>query len=193
MIKEAGKQLRILDFDTESVTVGWTAWEVGSMVTAWAAAWITDNRGIWVSCPDPNDREALINTWENFLVLYNQADIVTGHNIRRHDLPRLNATLVELGLPSLGPKLTQDTLTLQRMTGIRKSQKSLAEMLGVVSPKVGVSDAEWRGYHMGDPAMLQIVQQRVMGDVVQHVQLRQKLLEQGLLAPPKMWTPFSKS
>ena len=43
---------------------------------------------------------------EAFVAAYNQADMVTGHYIRRHDLPILNGALVEEGMPPLAAKLT---------------------------------------------------------------------------------------
>jgi hypothetical protein len=39
-----------------------------------------------------------------------KADVVYGHNIRRHDLPILNAGLLRRQLPILPPLLTTDTL-----------------------------------------------------------------------------------
>src|SRR5690606_40829515 len=43
-----------------------------------------------------------------FKRLYDEADGVTGHYIRKHDLPIINGALLEHGLPLLGPKMRSE-------------------------------------------------------------------------------------
>jgi hypothetical protein len=123
-----------------------------------------------------------------FLAALKTADGVTGHNIRRHDLPHINGALLELGIPRLGRVVTSDTYgDIRKMTGISKSQENLCAMLGVEAPKVKMNTATWREANRLTPAGLEATQHRVVGDVVQHKMLRQKLLDLDLLGPPKVW------
>src|SRR4030095_8905498 len=80
-----------------------------------------------------------------FVAAYVQADLITGHNIIKHDLRILNGALLEQGLSPLPPKLTCDTYTdLKRKGGVSGSQENLAKMLGVRVSKVGMGQADWR-------------------------------------------------
>jgi hypothetical protein len=125
-----------------------------------------------------------------FLERYSEADMVTGHNILRHDLPRLNAMLLEQGMPPLGPKMVSDTYRhLLRRDGVSASQASLAEMLGVPKSKVGMSQVAWRQANRLLPEGLVRTRARVVGDVVQHMALRKRLVELQWLRPPAMWRP----
>jgi hypothetical protein len=45
-----------------------------------------------------NERSML----EKFLVAYNAADVVTGHYIRKHDLPLINDHCIRMGSGSCG-------------------------------------------------------------------------------------------
>jgi DNA polymerase elongation subunit (family B) len=51
---------------------------------------------------------------EAFVEVYNQADIVSGHNLKRFDIKKLNARLVVNGLEALQPKPCIDTLSQAR-------------------------------------------------------------------------------
>ena len=70
---------------------------------------------------------------ERFYAAYEQADVVTAHNIRGHDLPIVQAHLAELQMPLLEPKLAHDTLKDLRpkWKDISRSQENLCEMLGI--------------------------------------------------------------
>ena len=124
-----------------------------------------------------------------FLAAYVQADIITGHNIRKHDLPLLNASLLEQGLSPLPAKMTCDTYAdLKRRSPGFASQATLSEMLGVRSPKVGMSTVAWRNANRLNGGVEQ-TRKRVVGDVVQHIEMRARLLELGWLRAPRLWTP----
>ena len=125
-----------------------------------------------------------------FVHAYNEADIVSGHYIRKHDLPIINGALVEHGMAPLRPKLTSDTrLDLVRWKDLPASQEALGDMLGLDSPKEHMSQAKWREANRLTPEGIAETRRRVIGDVRQHLELRAALLERGLLRAPRMWRP----
>jgi hypothetical protein len=116
--------------------------------------------------------------------------VVTAHNIRRHDLPIINGALAEFDLPMLGPKLASDTLKdIPKWKDLPRSQENLCEMLGVPAPKEHMSQARWREANRLTPAGRKETRRRVVGDIIQHRLLRDKLLDLGWLRPPVLWRP----
>src|SRR5690242_14257247 len=98
------KPLRVLDFDIENRPLAYLGMDFTSAeITAIAAGW-TDEKAVHVWALGDVD---LADILLGFKAMYDEADIVTGHYIRNHDLPIINGALMELGLPGLGPKLTQ--------------------------------------------------------------------------------------
>ena len=125
-----------------------------------------------------------------FVTAYVSADLVTGHNIIKHDLRIINGALLEEGLSPLPPKMVSDTyLHLRKKGGVSGSQESLAAMLGVRSPKVGMSQADWREANRLTPEGIAKTRKRCVGDVRQHMALRKELLGRGWLRPPTLWRP----
>jgi hypothetical protein len=125
-----------------------------------------------------------------FVAGYLQADLVTGHNIIKHDLRILNGALLEEGLSPLPPKMVCDTyLHLKRKGGVSGSQESLANMLGVKAIKRPMSQADWREANRLTPEGIEKTRRRVVGDVRQHIALRRELLKRNWLKPPRVWTP----
>lgn len=181
------RTLRILDFDIENRPLTYLG---GDFTTAEITA-IACSLGsryqvkCWLLGRD--EPKAML---EAFRHEYEKADVVTGHYIRRHDLPIINGALMEYGLPLLTPKLTSDTkLDCLKAKDLSRSQESLAAMLGVKAPKVHVTQPEWRAANRLEPDSLAITEARVIGDVRQHQQLREAMIRQGMLGPPKMWRP----
>lgn len=179
------RPMRVLDFDTENRPLTYAGDDFTfSEITAVAWSW-----GSKVECVLLKPGQEGIDL-SRFREAYDQADLLTCHNLRKHDLPGLNGRLLEQGLPPLGPKLVQDTyLDLKRRRGVSGSQESLSEMLGVESPKVSMSQAKWRLANRLLPEGLVKTRERVVGDVLQHMQLRQELLNRGWLKPPRVWNP----
>lgn len=135
-------------------------------------------------------REEPIDMLKWFATLYDAADIVTGHFIRKHDLPIINGAMLEYGLPPLKPKTSCDTkLDLRVASGVSKSQESLSAMLGLEAPKVHMTQADWREANRLTPEGLAKTEARVVGDVKQHMQLRLALAKRGMLKPMKVWRP----
>lgn len=125
-----------------------------------------------------------------FVAAYVQADLITGHNVIKHDLRILNGALLEEGLSPLPPKLVCDTyLHLKRKGGVSGSQENLAKMLGVRSRKVSMGQADWREANRLTPEGIDKTRRRVVGDVKQHVALRRELLKRQWLHPPQPWRP----
>ena len=191
-INVIGSKLRVLDFDIESRPLGWISQDyVHQEVTAIASAWIVNG--------EPHDlRVLLLNRRQGssarmlreFKKRYDEADIVTGHYIRGFDLPQINGAMMEHGLEPLGPKLSHDTKNdLVKGSGISKSQENLASMFGIEAPKVRMNMAMWREANRLTEKGLALTYQRVAGDVLQHIQLREVLIERKLLNPPVMWRP----
>ena len=182
---------RILDFDIENRPLSYLGSDFTTAeVTALAWAWTDCPRDVTVHLLGQTDRAAMMRA---FLAVYNKADMVTGHYIRGHDLPMLNGALMELGMPLLQDKLTQDTkLHLVRSKGLSLSQESLAAMFRLEHQKQSMNQAQWRAANRLTAAGLAEVKRRVVGDVQQHIELRQRLLDHGYLTAPKIWKSTSE-
>lgn len=184
------KKLRILDFDIETRLVGFhnagRFKPAGSEPTALAAQFVGSKVTHLAYQPDWGVFEIL----RLFRDLYDAADIVTGHYIKKFDLPILNGQMIEYGLPPLDQKLVQDTkVDLIDFEGLSKSQENLSEMLMLQESKFKMNDAKWRAATRLDPAGVELTKKRVSQDVKQHMRLRQALLEAGALNPPTPWKP----
>lgn len=179
---------RVLSFDIENRPLSyWYDGRCTAEVTAIAWAWTDSSE--WVESRCLGDDRALVML-EDFREAYDEADIVTGHYIRKHDLPILCGALVEFDRPPLGAKLTCDTrLDLVRWSDLPKSQEALGDMLGLESPKEHMSQADWRDANRLTRAGVEETRRRVTGDVRQHCELRAALLDRGLLGAPRWWSP----
>lgn len=181
------RSLRILDFDVEARPLHWISGDyVSKEITAIAWAWMDrpDDVRCLLLTPAGNGREML----ETFMREFRQADLVTGHFARGYDVPMLAGALSEYQLPPLEDVLVQDTkLDLIRRSGLSGSQENIAAMLGLSHPKVKMDQARWREANRLTPKGLAYTRERVVGDVTQHMEMRQRLLQLGYLGPPKVW------
>lgn len=185
----------ILDFDIESRPLSWYGGDfVTKETTAIAAKFISDKnvgkaKKMYCWALGEVSMEEML---EGFRKLYDKATIVTGHYIRGYDLPSINAGMLELGLPPLASKMTQDTKgDLIQLSGLSKSQENLGATLGLKHPKIGMDQDKWRKANRLEPAGIAETKKRVRGDVEQHIELRQILLERGLLSEPRLWRSTS--
>lgn len=182
-----GRCFRWLDFDIENRPLSyagpdWTTAEVTAIAASWA-----DSKTVRCWLLGRDDPQKML---QGFVKLYDQADGVTGHYIRKHDLPILNGALLEYGMAPLSPKLTCDTrLDLFKKKDMSATQESLAGFYGLSMPKEHMSQITWREANRLTPNGLKETRRRVMGDVRQHKALRTRLLEVGALGPPKVWRP----
>lgn len=180
-----GKRLKVLDFDIENRPLSYLGMDFTTAdITAIAASFEGKSKvHVWLL--GQTEQRTML---EEFLKLYNEADIVTGHYIRRHDLPIISGAFMEHGLGTLGPKLVSDTKTdLKKRSGISASQESLSDMLGVTTPKYHMTQSRWRSANRLTPEGLEQTKRRVVGDIRQHKQLRKRLMEDDLLRPPSLW------
>lgn len=186
----ARPELRILDFDIETRLVGF--YEAGrfkpkgSEPTAIGFSFEGSDLVEAFVQPDWSVPELL----SIFRAAYAEADIVTGHYIRKFDLPILNGAMFEHGLPLLEPKLVIDTkVDLKDIEGLSKSQENLADMLRVADEKKHMSDSRWRDATRLTEDGVKATFERVTMDVIQHKALRAALNEAGALNAPTIWKP----
>jgi hypothetical protein len=178
--------MRVLDFDVEARPLHWIASDyVSKEITAIAWKFIGE--------PEPAQCWLLgecepTRMLRAFVAAYDTADMVTGHYIRGYDLPMVNGALTEYGMKPLSDKLSQDTkIDLVRRQGLSSSQENIGAMLKLQHPKVKMDQAAWRDANRLTPEGRHLTRARVLGDVHQHIEMRQRLLELGYLAPPRVW------
>jgi len=118
------------------------------------------------------------------------AGIVYGHNIRRFDLPILNGWLLRLQLPVLPPLRTTDTCKdLPRTASVSKSLENMAAMYGLPGEKFAMPQPAWEEANQLTAGGVALARKRVVSDVLLQERLRMKLLDLGLLRPPRVWSP----
>jgi hypothetical protein len=119
------------------------------------------------------------------------ADLVYGHNIRAFDLPLLNAGLLRRQLGPLPCLLTTDTLKdYPKRKDMSASLENLAAMYGLDEKgkkHMAVMDWERANRLTGDG--VEAARERVASDVLLQEKLRARLLDLGLLKPPRAWRP----
>lgn len=178
---------RILHFDMENRPLSyWCDDRPSAEVTAIAWGWadskeikccVLDKKGVYVGIIE-------------FIQDFSMADMVTGHYIRKHDLPLLNGLLIELPHATLKPKLTSDTkLDLVKRLDLPASQEALSAYFKIKAPKIHMTQADWRDANRLTKTGLERTRKRAIGDVKQHKAMRAELIKRGLLKAPKMWYP----
>lgn len=179
---------RWLDFDIENRPLSyWVPDRPSAEITAIASCWVGDPSSMVCWLLGRDDQEEML---KHFIERYNEADGVTGHYIRKHDLPIINGALIEYRLPTLSAKLTQDTkLDLVRESDLPVAQENLATMMGVKAKKYHMTQAAWREANRLTDEGLALTEKRVVNDVRQHMRMRTILLKSGLLKSPRMWNP----
>ena len=189
-------RLRVLDFDVECRPLAWYAMDfVTKQPTAIAWKWIDEPllHGVQVMVIGESDRSSRVLQEEAAMIEafrkdYDQADVVTGHYVRGFDLPLLNGACDRLGLEPLAPKHAQDTkgdyMTAQ---GISKSMENLGAMYELEHPKVNMNTAKWGAANMLLPEGIAMTKERVVGDVLEHIELRDEMLRRGVLGPGSVY------
>lgn len=179
------RPMRVLDFDIENRPLSYLGSDFTTAeVTAIAWAW-TDSPDVTVFLLGEHELRDIL---ARFVEVYRQADMVTGHYILGHDLGMINGALMECRMPSLEDKMVCDTkVHLIRSKGISLSQESLGAMFRLDQQKIHMNQSKWRAANRLTPEGLAEVQQRVVGDVRQHIALRRELMACGYLTPPRLW------
>jgi hypothetical protein len=183
-------QQAILDFGIETIAAGFADPEwVPQKITCVAWSWIGSDRVESRICGPsgifgkPANRARMLAP---LLAAIGKADMVTGHNIARFDLPILNAEAMRLGLEPIRKVFVQDTMRLVRAKGFKKGQDTLGRLHQISAEKLALDWQAWQdGY---DEPGWGTVRRRCESDVVMHKQLRERLLERGHLKPPRAWT-----
>lgn len=182
------RPLRVLDFDVEARPLGWISDDyTHKEVTVIAWAWMGETPDVRALTKDARSRARMLTA---FRKVYDQADMIVGHFIRGYDLPTVSAMLVELGEPSLSQKLTHDTkLDLPSLQGVSKSQKNLADLLGIEDEKLDMTVGDWRRANRLEPAGVAKACDRAALDVIQNMAVYRAATSKRLLGPPKVWRP----
>ena len=192
--------LRVLDFDIECRPIAWYAGEwVTKQPTVIAWKWVhepayVEPRVAWIgrsgiSARVLDEEEEMIL---EFLEVYDRAEMVTGHFIRGFDLPTLNGACMRLGMPGLGSKLASDTkLDLDTASGLSKSMENLSAMFEAEHQKFPMNTALWARSNMLLPDGIELAKTRCQNDVVEHIELRERMIDLDVLAPPRDWSPRS--
>ena len=180
------RPLRILDFDIENRPLSYLGSDFTTAeVTAIAWAWTDKPDDVKVYLLGQTSLPVILR---KFLKAYEQADMVTGHFIRGHDLPMLNGVLVELGMPVLANKRVMDTkVDFVKTKGISLSQESIGAMFRLDKAKVQMNQVKWRSANRLTKDGLALVRERVVGDVQQHMEMVKELNAKGYLCPPMYW------
>ena len=194
---------RTLCFDLENRPLAyWYDGETTSQITAFGWKW-SDEDAVRVMLLLPSGKYEYVDDWYEkpkrmsaekahryFASELAAADVVYGHNIRRHDLPMLNAWLLRLQLDPLPPLLTSDTLRdYPKRNGLSASLENLAAMYGLEGEKYTMSQPMWEAANKLTPEGVNLARKRVVSDVLLQEALREKLLGLGLLAAPRLWRP----
>lgn len=191
---------RLLCFDLENRPLAyWYDGQTTSQITAFGWKWAdADSVRVMLLGPDEHyyeegepgrsTRYTPAGAHSLFREELMQADIVYGHNIRRHDLPIFQSWLLRLQLPLLPPVLTSDTLSdYPKRNGLSASLENLAAMYGLGGEKFGMSQPMWEEANRLTADGLALARKRVESDVLLQERLRAKEIELGLLGPPKIW------
>jgi hypothetical protein len=195
-MKLSERPIRILDFDIENRPLSyWIPDRPTAEITAIASCWTDDlsSMEVWLLTRDDDGPRDVM---ERLLVRYAEADMVTGHYIRKHDLPIMNGALYEMDMPLLGPKLTCDTkLDMFVKADVPATQEFLLDTLDVRDVygnpvrKYHMSQSDWREANRLTAAGVEKTRARVQSDVFGHIALRVAMLARGMLQAPRMWNP----
>ncbi len=190
LLKDSG---RILDFDIENMPLTYYAPDYPTaFITAIAWAFTDEPKNVRVrAIKDIRNDDEYADMLFDFWFDYMEADMVTGHYIRKHDLPIINGAMIEQGFyGGLDAKLTSDTKNdLVRFSAIPKNQEFLEAMLGTTVQKLNMTQYDWRAANRFSEAGVAKTIKRVTSDVRGHMQMRAELIDRGLLRAPRMWRP----
>jgi hypothetical protein len=189
-VRTTRRPLRILDFDTECRPMHYSEWRPESQITAYAWSWVGDDRvhGGVLAQDGSNDVDLLME----FIDAFDEADMVTGHYVRKHDLPLINDHCIQLGLLPISERpggiLVQDTKQdFVQVKALGLSQDNLGVLFQTGQQKHHMAGRDWWAANQLSPEGAKLAWQRVSSDVLQHKQLRAALVDAGALRPPRRW------
>lgn len=192
---------RLLCWDLESRPLAfWYDGATTAEITAFGWKW-SDERGVRTLLLQAdglflNDSGETLNdtsAYQTFVAELSAAGLVYGHNIRSFDLPLLNAGLLRRKLRPLPRLLTTDTLRdYPKRKDMSASLENLAKVYGIQAGGTGkkhMATLDWEQANRLTPEGVMRARERVVSDVRLQEKLRRRLLDEGLLGPPKMWGP----
>lgn len=192
------REPRVLGFDLENRPLAyWYDGQTTSEITAFGWKWVGEpdtqtmllRHDTFFQCDD-GTRIPDEAAYERFVAEIASADLVFGHNIRRHDLPILQAALLRRQMPILPIILTTDTLSdYPKRSGMSASLENLVQLYGLSRPKKGMGQVAWEKANRLQEDGIQLARERVVSDVVLQEELRDKLLSLSLLKAPSRWKP----
>jgi hypothetical protein len=195
-VKWTGPKARVLDFDIECRPIAWYGGDfVTKQPTAIAWKFIGERGKVQCEFIGGSDRSSKVleeeaAMLEKFVKAYDSADLVTGHYIRGFDLPVINGALMRLGMRPLKEQMAQDTKQdLISAQGVSKSMENLSAMFDTQTKKYAMDTAKWAAANMLLPHGIKFAVDRVMTDVIEHIELREIMLQNGLLTHPRLWRP----
>lgn len=189
---------RSLCFDLENRPLAyWYDGQTTSEITAFGWKWADgDTVETMVLLPDQTyvcdngTRYPYQRAHELFGSLLAEAGVVYGHNIRKHDLPMLEAWRLRLRLPSLPRLLTSDTCRdIPKRNGVSVSLENLAAMYELPMPKHRMTQPAWEKANQLVPDGIGEARERVVGDVLLQEAVRRELIADGKLRPARTWSP----
>lgn len=180
---------RILDFDVETVAAGFAdpQW-VPQKITCVAWSWIGDDKTESRICTPlglfgkPGVRREML---AYLLEQIRSAEMITGHNIERFDLPVINAECMRLRLEPIRSVLVQDTMRMYRSTGFKKGLDNLECLFKTNTQKMSLNWQEWQDAY--DEDGWTDIRRRCESDVAGHKEVRQKLIDARFLRSPRFW------
>lgn len=180
---------RILDFDMETLAAGYAdpAW-VPDKITCISASWVGEDEihSFITGQLDWWSREGRARTvLRPFYELLQQADMVTGHNIRRFDLRVFNAEAMRCGVEPIRRILVEDTMSILKAKGYKKGVDNIAIELGCSEHKI---DMPWAAWDLAyeDPTWKRVIE-RCESDVRIHKQIRVEMAKRGWLKSVTTW------
>lgn len=190
---QISKQLRILDFDMECRPLSWYGGDfVTKEPTAFAAAYVDEPSRLyrWTlrhSRTDDGFDEQHAELAELFRRL-SEGALVTGHYIIGFDLPLMNNAAIRGKVPLMGDTLVSDTKQhLLKFSAMSKSQENLGALLDLEAKKRAMTTGSWESANRLTDDGIAEAQLRVISDVQMHIQMRQRMLERGMLGPTTIW------
>lgn len=129
------------------------------------------------------DVEGMREVAEEFRSVWDEADFVIGHNIRRHDRKMLDGWLWTLDLPPLSSKRLVDTYldVSPRPVGLSRSLENLTARWGCPTKKPHLEEHVWEAAYDGQEWAVDVMRRRVMADVRINLWLYEELTKRGLL------------
>jgi RNase_H superfamily len=120
-----------------------------------------------------------------FSQLLAQADVVTGHNIRRFDLRVWNAEAMRCGVEPVRRIHVEDTMSILKSKGFKKGLDNIAIELGCPEHKI---DMPWAAWDLAyeEPGWPKVIE-RCESDVRIHKWIRKEMGRRGWLKPVTAW------